>query len=102
MNAAKVLTARGGRHRTGMSDLPELCDIDRLAKYLGVTRHYMYRLTREHRIRYQRIGRELRFGAEDVLAWLDTEAVPVATEKTLNQLSRPPRGRPRNPDRRTA
>jgi hypothetical protein len=97
-----MLTARSGRHRSGMSDLPELWEIDRLAAYLGVTGHSIYWLTREYRICYQHIGRELCFGGEDVLAWPDIEAVPVATKKISNQLSKPRPGRPRNRERRTA
>lgn len=35
-----------------MSELPELWNIDRLAGYLGVSKHFVYRLTSEHRIRF--------------------------------------------------
>ena len=55
--------------------LPELWDAARLAGYLGVTKHYVYRLTSEHRIRFVRVGKCLRFRPDDVAVWLDSQAV---------------------------
>jgi excisionase family DNA binding protein len=82
----------------GMRDdspaLPELWDIDRLVEYLGTSKHLVYRLTHERRIRFLRVGKELRFRPEDVAAWLESQVVdatPVAS--TVR------RGRPRNRDR---
>jgi excisionase family DNA binding protein len=81
-----------------MSDgLPELWDIDRVCAYLTCSQHLVYRLTRERRIRFVRVGKELRFRAADVATWLDVESMSVQ----LAQL-KPPRkrrGRPRNRDR---
>ncbi|MGC8513191.1 MAG: excisionase family DNA-binding protein [Acidimicrobiales bacterium] len=37
--------------------LSELWDTERLAGYLGVSKHYVYRLTSEHRIRFVRVGK---------------------------------------------
>ena len=81
-----------------MSDgLPELWDVDRVCAYLHCSKHLVYRLTRERRIRFVRVGKELRFRPDDVAAWLEAETVPTSGSK-----SDPPRlrrGRPRNRDR---
>ena len=86
------------RSPVGMSDdwagLSELWDAQRLAEYLGVTKHYVYRLTSEHRIRFVRVGKCLRFRPDDVAAWLDAQAVDVASESTVQAR----RGRPRKRD----
>ena len=42
--------------RDDSSDLPELWDVDRLVAYLGTSKHLVYRLTHEHRIRFLRVG----------------------------------------------
>jgi excisionase family DNA binding protein len=81
-----------------MSDsLPELWDIDRVCAYLDCSRHLVYRLTRERRIRFVRVGKELRFRPDDVAAWLDAQSVPTSAAKP--KAPRPRRGRPRNRDR---
>jgi excisionase family DNA binding protein len=77
--------------------LPELWDIDRVCAYLACTRHLVYRLTRERRISFVRVGKELRFRAADVAAWLEVESVP--TQSAQPKPARPRRGRPRNRDR---
>jgi excisionase family DNA binding protein len=80
------------------NDLPELWDIDRVCAYLGCSKHLVYRLTREHRIPFLRVGKELRFRAGDVATWLQVETVPAR----VAQSPKPPgqrRGRPRNRDR---
>ena len=74
--------------------LPELWDAERLAGYLGVTKHYVYRLTSEHRIRFVRLGKRLRFQPEDVAAWLESQAVEAVSVSTAKAR----RGRPRNRD----
>jgi excisionase family DNA binding protein len=83
--------------RDGVNDLPELWDIDRLAGYLSVSKHFVYRLTRERRIRFVRVGKEVRFRPEDVTAWLEAESIPAAGSHPL--VGRPRRGRPRTRDR---
>ena len=41
-----------------MSDgLPELWDIDHVCAYLQCSKHLVYRLTRERRIRFVRVGK---------------------------------------------
>ncbi|MDA8269185.1 MAG: helix-turn-helix domain-containing protein [Actinomycetota bacterium] len=74
--------------------LPELWDAERLAGYLGVTKHYVYRLTSEHRIRFVRVGKCLRFRPEDVAVWLDSQAVEVVSVSAVKAR----RGRPRSRD----
>jgi excisionase family DNA binding protein len=76
---------------------PELWDIDRVCAYLDCSKHLVYRLTRERRIRYVRVGKELRFRAADVATWLEVESVPARTAR--HKPPRPRRGRPRDQDR---
>ena len=80
--------------RNDSSALPELWDIDRLVTYLGTSKHLVYRLTHEHRIRFLRVGKELRFRPEDVAAWLESQAVDTTPAAQAGR-----RGRPRNRDR---
>ena len=84
-----------------MSELPELWNIDRLAAYLGASKSFVYRLTREHRIRFLKVGKELRFRPEDVAAYLEAESVPAALSArgSASEPVRPRRGRPRERDR---
>ena len=77
---------------------PELWGVDELAAYLGVTKHYVYRLTSEHRIRFVRVGKTVRFSRTDVAAWMDAETVEAAgLEPTPIR-----RGRPRGAKRGAA
>ncbi len=80
-----------------MSELPELWNIDRLAAYLGAPKAFVFRLTREHRIRFLKVGKELRFRPEDVAAYLEAESVPAVASAA--EPVRPRRGRPRDRDR---
>jgi excisionase family DNA binding protein len=84
-----------------MSELSELWNIDRLAAYLGASKSFVYRLTREHRTRFLKVGRELRFRPEDVAAYLEAESVPagLSVGGSTTEPARPRRGRPRNRDR---
>ena len=83
-----------------MTELPELWNIDRLADYLGANKAFVYRLTREHRIRFVKVGKELRFRPEDIVAYLEAESVPAALSVAEpTGPTRPRRGRPRNRDR---
>ncbi len=77
---------------------PALWDLDRLCAYLGCSKHLIYRLTREHRIRFVRVGRELRFRPEDVALWLETESVAARHDEPHQPRQR--RGRRRNRDRK--
>ena len=84
------------QQRDGMSDNPpELWDIDRVCAYLGCSKHLVYRLTREHRIRFVRVGKELRFRSADVAAWLEAESVPAGaaeSERTRDVVDAPVTG----------
>lgn len=71
----------------------ELWDIDQLAEYLGTGRRFIYRLTHERRIRFHRVGKQLRFDPADVAAYLDSEAVDVSGRDIAPPKRRP--GRPR-------
>lgn len=71
------------------NELPELWNIDHLAEYLGVSKQSVYKLTAAHRIRFLRVGKELRFRPADVAAYLEAQVVEI----------RPRRGRPRSRDR---
>ena len=84
-----------------MSQLPELWNIDRLAEYLGASKSFVYRLTREHRIRFLKVGKELRFRPEDVASYLEAESVPAAPSPAVAgaEPARLRRGRPRSRDR---
>lgn len=69
-----------GRHRhltDGLpADLTELLDVHDLAKVLGVGERYVYRLVNERRIPFVKLGRYIRFDADDVRAWLSEARVP--------------------------
>jgi len=80
--------------RDDSSALPELWDINRLVAYLGTSKHLVYRLTHERRIRFLRVGKELRFRPEDVVAWLESQVVDVTPAAPAVR-----RGRPRSRDR---
>ncbi len=92
----------------GMGDdavvLSELWDTERLAGYLGVNKHYVYRLTCEHRIGFVRVGKGLRFRPVDVAAWLESQTVAPASTVARGSVSvslaaGARRGRPRLRDR---
>jgi excisionase family DNA binding protein len=74
----------------------ELWGVDDLAAHLGVTRHFVYRLTKQRRIRFVRVGKTVRFRPADVEAWLEAEAVPATGLSPVAPRVR--RGRPRNRD----
>lgn len=61
--------------REGMTELPELLTIPQLCEYLGVpvSTVYLWR-TRNQGPRGFRVGKQVRFRADDVLAWLEERA----------------------------
>jgi excisionase family DNA binding protein len=77
---------------------PELWDAKQLAAYLGTGLRFIYRITAEGRIRFLKIGNELRFTPEDIAAFIERERsrndpadpAPRATEP---RRSGRPRGR---------
>ena len=73
-----------------MSDgLSERWDIDQVCGYLQCSKHLVYRLTRERRIGFVRVGKELRFRPDDVAAWVKVQSVSTSEAKP-----EPPRPRP--------
>jgi len=69
---------------------PELWDIERLCEFLGTSKNFVYRLTREHRIRHMKA--ELRFDPRDVADFISREMVEVSDQPPLPRR----RGWPRN------
>ncbi len=52
------------------SETPEVMDIKRLARYLGIGRSKIYGLIRQKKIPASRIGRQYRFSKPLIDAWL--------------------------------
>ncbi len=75
----------------------DLLTVDEVAERLDAPKSFVYRLTSEHRIRFVRVGRSVRFRPEWLDEWLEREAAPVRGHEP-----RPRGGRPRARDRRTA
>ena len=57
--------------------LPDLLDIDQLAKHLGTSHRHIRRLIAERRIPYVKVGRLIRFDPDEITAWLDRGRRPV-------------------------
>jgi excisionase family DNA binding protein len=63
-----------------------LHDVESLATRLGVSVRYVRRLVEERRVPYFKIGRHLRFDADEVEAWLaDTRVEPVTFDRRLGR-----------------
>lgn len=56
--------------------LPDLIDVETLARHLGVTVHHVRRLVQERRIPYLKVGVFVRFDPEEVGCWLEERRVP--------------------------
>ena len=56
--------------------LPELIDVEMLARHLGVTVHHVRRLVQERRIPYLKVGAFVRFDPHEVRSWLEERRVP--------------------------
>jgi excisionase family DNA binding protein len=77
---------------------PELWNIDQVAECLGAKRRFIYRITSERRIRFLKIGGELRFAPEDVAEFIERERsrndpADPAPRATQPRRSGRPRGR---------
>ncbi len=59
--------------------LPDLLDIDQLAKHLGTSHRHIRRLVAEHRIPYVKVGRLIRFDPAEITRWLDQARQPVGS-----------------------
>ena len=57
--------------------LPDLLDIDQLAKHLGTSHRHIRRLIAERRIPYVKVGRLIRFDPAEIATWLDQTRQPV-------------------------
>jgi excisionase family DNA binding protein len=66
-----------GRAGRQVARLPELIDIEDVAKALGVSVRYVRRLVFENRIPYVKVGRLLRFDPEELAPWIDAQRVNV-------------------------
>jgi excisionase family DNA binding protein len=56
--------------------LPDLIDVETLARHLGVTVHHIRRLVQERRIPYLKVGVFVRFDPKEVESWLEERRVP--------------------------
>ncbi len=76
----------GGAAAVG--ETPEVMDIRRLARYLGIGRSKIYGLIRQRKIPASRIGRQYRFSKSIVDAWL-RENLIIAPDKQMGLFSKP-------------
>lgn len=63
--------------------LPELLDIDQLARRLGTSHRHIRRLIAEQRIPYLKVGRLVRFDPEEINEWLDSTRKPAQINRGL-------------------
>jgi excisionase family DNA binding protein len=68
----------------------EMINVTAVAERLGVGVRYVRRLVAEHRIPYFKVGRLLRFDADEVDAWLERGRVAELTSVRRPD-ARPPR-----------
>jgi excisionase family DNA binding protein len=54
--------------------VPELIDIETLARQLGDSVRHVRRLVAERRIPYLKVGHFVRFDPDEIVAWLDAQA----------------------------
>jgi excisionase family DNA binding protein len=59
------------------STLPKLLDINELAEQLGTSQRHIRRLIADRRVPYLKVGRLIRFDAEDIGRWLDETRQPA-------------------------
>lgn len=71
---------RPGPDRT-QNVLPDLIDVETLARHLGVTVHHIRRLVQERRIPYLKVGVFVRFDPQEVESWLEERRVPEHEER---------------------
>ena len=65
-----------------------ILDLDGLAKYLSVTRNWIYKQTHINAIPNHKLGSQLRFRKRDIDKWLDTQKVPATSTPPENFLRR--------------
>jgi excisionase family DNA binding protein len=65
--------------RAGQSRVPELVDIETVAKLLGVGDRYVRRLVAERRIEFIKVGHYVRFDLKVVRKWVEDRRRPAAS-----------------------
>ena len=60
--------------------VPELIDIETLAKRLGDSVRHVPRLVAEHRVPYLKVGHFVRFDPAEIVEWLDRARQPEVTK----------------------
>jgi excisionase family DNA binding protein len=63
--------------------LPELIDVNELARRLCVSVHHVRRLVQERRIPYLKVGVFVRFDPSEVRKWLESRRIPEFEESAL-------------------
>lgn len=58
-------------------DLPQVLDVKQAAEMLGLSTVYMYRLCKEHRVPYSRVGVSIRFQRHELEKWLRDKTLPA-------------------------
>lgn len=57
------------------TNTPALVKFAEMRQHLGVSRSGLYKMIRERRIPYKKVGVEYRFDREEIKAWLDRRSV---------------------------
>jgi len=73
---------------SGRAENDSILDLDGLAKYLSVTRNWIYQQTHINTIPHHKLGSQLRFRKRDIDKWLDTQKVPATSTPPENFLRR--------------
>jgi excisionase family DNA binding protein len=62
-----------------MANVPELVDIETVAKLLGVGERYVRRLVAERQIEFIKVGHYVRFDLKVVRKWVEDRRRPAAS-----------------------
>src|SRR3972149_6389582 len=73
---------------SGKAEDNTILDVDGLAKYLSVTRNWIYQQTHINAIPHHKLGSQLRFRKRDIDKWLDAQKVPSTSTPPENFLRR--------------
>ena len=73
---------------SGRAENDSILDLDGLAKYLSVTRNWIYQQTHINAIPHHKLGSQLRFRKRDIDKWLDAQKVPSTSTPPENFLRR--------------
>ena len=73
---------------SGRAENDSILDLDGLAKYLSVTRNWIYQQTHINAIPHHKLGSQLRFRKRDIDKWLDAQKVPSTSTPPVNFLRR--------------